>query len=151
MIPILPPTEENLLRAAEALRRGDLVSFPTETVYGLGGHAMNSLALARIFEVKQRPFFDPLIVHVADRKALATLCLPPDARAELLMEKFWPGPLTLVLAKTDGVPDLATSGLPTVAVRIPSHPIALRLLQLAGIPIAAPSANPFGRLSPTTA
>lgn len=151
MIPILPPTEANLRRAAAALAQGGLVSFPTETVYGLGARALDAHALARIFEVKRRPFFDPLIVHIADRRDLETLCLRPDARAEKLMERFWPGPLTLVLPKTDAVPDLATSGLPTVALRMPAHPVALALIRLAGFAVAAPSANPFGRLSPTTA
>jgi L-threonylcarbamoyladenylate synthase len=151
MMPILPASEENLRKAAIAITQGGLVALPTETVYGLGANALDAMALARIFEVKRRPFFDPLIVHVADREALETLCLKPDARAEKLMEKFWPGPLTLVLPKTDRIPELATSGLPTVALRMPAHPVALRLLRLAGVPIAAPSANPFGRLSPTTA
>ncbi len=151
MIALLSPTEENLRVAATALREGRLVAFPTETVYGLGGDAMNTNALAQIFEVKQRPFFDPLIVHIADRALLTSLCQIPDARAEKLMDAFWPGPLTLVLPKKAGVPDLATSGLPTVAIRMPAHPVALKLLKLAGIPVAAPSANPFGRLSPTTA
>ena len=151
MIPLLTPTEENLRKAADALIQGRLVSFPTETVYGLGANALDAHALAHIFEVKRRPFFDPLIVHVANRQALEQLCLRPDARAEKLMEKFWPGPLTLVLPKTKAIPDLATSGLPTVAVRIPAHPVALQLIRLAGVPVAAPSANPFGGLSPTTA
>jgi L-threonylcarbamoyladenylate synthase len=151
MIPLLIPTEKNLNIAAEVIRQGGLISFPTETVYGLGANALDALALAKIFEVKQRPYFDPLIVHIADRQALESLCLIPDSRAEKLMTEFWPGPLTLVLPKKDNVPDLATSGLATVAVRIPAHPVALKLIRLAGVPIAAPSANPFGRLSPTTA
>jgi L-threonylcarbamoyladenylate synthase len=151
MIPVLPPTEENLRRAAEALAAGSLVSFPTETVYGLGAHALDPLALSRIFEAKRRPFFDPLIIHIAERESLADLCSAVDARAQTLMDRFWPGPLTLVLPKTDAVPDLATSGLPTVAVRMPSHPVALALIRAAGFPLAAPSANPFGRLSPTEA
>jgi L-threonylcarbamoyladenylate synthase len=151
MIPVLPPTEENLRRAVQELSAGNLVSFPTETVYGLGANALNPSALARIFEAKRRPFFDPLIVHIADRSALDALCSRPDPRADRLMDRFWPGPLTLVLPKTDAVPDLATSGLPTVAVRMPSHPVALALLRMAGFPVAAPSANPFGRLSPTAA
>lgn len=167
MIPVLAPTEENLARAADALARGRLVSFPTETVYGLGANALDPIALARIFEAKRRPFFDPLIVHIAHRESLAVLCAPAvfgfgpgagggsrallDPRIEALMDRFWPGPLTLVLPKADAVPDLATSGLPTVAVRMPAHPVALDLIRRAGFPIAAPSANPFGRLSPTTA
>ena len=151
MIPVLPPTVENLQWAARELAAGRLVSFPTETVYGLGANALDPTALARIFEAKRRPFFDPLIVHIADRSGLDALCSRPDARADRLMDRFWPGPLTLVLPKTDAVPDLATSGLPTVAVRMPSHPVALALIRMAGFPVAAPSANPFGRLSPTAA
>ncbi|MDB5106396.1 MAG: Sua5/YciO/YrdC/YwlC family protein [Fibrobacteres bacterium] len=150
MIPVLPPTEENLRRAAEELAAGRLVSFPTETVYGLGANALDPIALARIFEAKRRPFFDPLIVHIAERSSLDALCAR-DARAEKLMDRFWPGPLTLVLPKTGAVPELATSGLPTVAVRMPAHPVALALIRMAGFPLAAPSANPFGRLSPTEA
>ncbi len=161
MIPVLPPTEENLRRAADELAAGRLVSFPTETVYGLGAHAFDPIALSRIFEAKRRPFFDPLIIHIADRASLAALSPVggsagkgkggKDSRAEKLMDRFWPGPLTLVLPKTAAVPDLATSGLPTVAVRMPSHPVALALIRKAGFPLAAPSANPFGRLSPTAA
>jgi L-threonylcarbamoyladenylate synthase len=148
MIPILAPTPENLQRAAEALRRGELVGMPTETVYGLAGDARDPAALARIFEVKRRPFFDPLIVHVAERAQLDDLCeVTPEA--ETLMRAFWPGPLTLVLAKKSTVPDLATSGLPSVAVRMPAHPVARALLRASGLALAAPSANPFGALSPT--
>jgi L-threonylcarbamoyladenylate synthase len=150
MIPILAPTPENLQRAAEALRRGELVGMPTETVYGLAGNARDPAALARIFEVKRRPFFDPLIVHVAERAELEDLCeVTPEA--EILMRAFWPGPLTLVLAKKGSVPDLATSGLPSVAVRMPAHPVARALMQVSGLALAAPSANPFGGLSPTRA
>jgi L-threonylcarbamoyladenylate synthase len=151
MIPILEPTPENIRASAEALRNGGLVGMPTETVYGLAGNALDARALARIFEVKQRPFFDPLIVHVGERGDVAALCrdVPADARA--LMDRFWPGPLTLVLPKTPLVPDLATAGLETVAVRMPEHPVARALLRAAGIPLAAPSANPFGALSPTEA
>ncbi len=151
MIPVLPPSEENLRFASAELAAGRLVSFPTETVYGLGANALDPAALARIFEAKRRPFFDPLIVHIAERDSLDSICVRRDARAEKLMDRFWPGPLTLVLAKTEAVPDLATSGLPTVAVRMPAHPVALALIRMAGFPVAAPSANPFGRLSPTTA
>ena len=151
MIPVLSPTPENIRRAAKALRDGELVAMPTETVYGLAGDALNPKALAKIFEVKQRPFFDPLIVHIVDRSQVDQLCqnIPPEAL--VLMDRFWPGPLTLVLPKRDSVPDLATSGLDTVAIRMPSHPVAQALLREAGIPLAAPSANPFGRLSPTQA
>lgn len=151
MIPVLAPTPANLRLAAERLALGELVAFPTETVYGLGAHALRPEALARIFEVKRRPFFDPLIVHVGRRSDLEGLCARIDGKAERLMDRFWPGPLTLVLPKSSSVPDLATSGLPTVAVRMPDHPVALGLLRAAGFPVAAPSANPFGRLSPTAA
>lgn len=151
MIPVLPPTPENLRLAAECLARGELVAFPTETVYGLGAHAFRPEALARIFEAKRRPFFDPLIVHVGSLAMAELVCARIDDRARLLMERFWPGPLTLVLPKADAVPDIAVSGLPTVAVRMPDHPVALGLIRACGFPVAAPSANPFGRLSPTAA
>lgn len=154
MIPMVPATPDSLRRAADALRAGGLVAFPTETVYGLGAKAHDPLALAKIFEAKRRPFFDPLILHVAERSQFEALIAPEarrDPRAAALMDRFWPGPLTLVLPKASDVPDLATSGLPTVAVRMPAHPVALALIRAAGFPLAAPSANPFGRLSPTTA
>ncbi len=154
MIPLLPATPQSLLQAASELQAGRLVAFPTETVYGLGAKATDALALAKVFEAKRRPFFDPLIIHIADRESMAPLVAPSaaaGARVKLLMDRFWPGPLTLVLPKSDAVPDLATSGLPTVALRMPSHPVALALIRAAGFPIAAPSANPFGRLSPTCA
>ncbi len=130
---------------------GRLVAFPTETVYGLGAHALDAGAVARVFEAKQRPAFDPLIVHLDDatRLTAVTTDLPPTALA--LAERFWPGPLTLVLPKGDVVPPIVTSGLDTVAVRVPDHPVAHDLLARVGLPVAAPSANPFGRLSPTTA
>jgi L-threonylcarbamoyladenylate synthase len=154
MVPVLPPTPDALRRAAAALRAGGLVAFPTETVYGLGARAHDPAALARIFEAKRRPFFDPLILHVADQEQFESLLAPEgrrDARARRLAERFWPGPLTLVLPKAADVPEIATSGLATVAVRMPAHPVALALIRAAGFPLAAPSANPFGRLSPTTA
>jgi L-threonylcarbamoyladenylate synthase len=148
-----PPDPPNALiqRAAALLRDGGVVAIPTETVYGLGANALNVTAVARIFAIKGRPHFDPLIVHVPDLDAAAALVthMPPAARK--LAEAFWPGPLTLVLPKADCVPDLVTSGLPSVAVRVPSHPVAQRLLRAAGVPVAAPSANRFGRVSPTTA
>lgn len=124
---------------------------PTETVYGLAGNALDGAVLARIFEVKKRPFFDPLIVHVAEHAEIEALVREVPADARLLMERYWPGPLTLVLPKTDRVPALATAGLDTVAVRMPAHPVARALLRATGLPLAAPSANPFGALSPTTA
>lgn len=124
--------------------------FPTETVYGLGADALNAKAVARIFEIKRRPLFDPLIVHVSDlRQADRLARVSPAARA--LMRRFWPGPLTLVLPKKKIVPDIVTAGLPTVAVRMPGNKYALALIGAAGTPVAAPSANRFGSLSPTTA
>ena len=148
---IEPATASTIQLAAQRLRRGGLVVFPTETVYGLGADAANPKAVAKVFDVKGRPRFDPLIVHVASPEAarqLWTSC--PDA-AQRLMRTFWPGPLTLVLPKTKQIPDLVTAGLPTVAVRMPDHPVAAQLLQLVKRPIAAPSANRFGHTSPTTA
>lgn len=137
--------------AADIIRQGGIVAFPTETVYGLGADAFAPLAVARIFEVKGRPHFDPLIVHVASHHDLGKLVVDIPGNAEKLMTRFWPGPLNVVLPKREEVPDIVTAGLPTVAVRMPNHGMALRLIELSGSPIAAPSANPFGYLSPTTA
>ncbi len=133
------------------LRRGGVVAFPTETVYGLGALAGDPSACARVFEIKQRPRFDPLIVHLSGAGNLGSVVAALDERSLLLATAFWPGPLTLVLPKAPSVPDIVTAGLPTVAVRIPSHPIAHALLVAVGAPIAAPSANPFGYISPTLA
>ena len=137
--------------AAAALRRGELVAFATETVYGLGGVALWPETVARIFEVKGRPTFDPLIVHVPDLSSAQQLVTKLPPLATQLARRFWPGPLTMVLEKAAPIPDLVTSGLPSVAIRIPSHPLALQLLREVGLPVAAPSANLFGRVSPTTA
>jgi L-threonylcarbamoyladenylate synthase len=138
-------------RAAELIRSGGLVAFPTETVYGLGANAFDSTAVARIFAVKGRPRQSPLIVHVDSIDMARTLVLEwPDA-ANTLARRYWPGPLTLVLPKQASIPDIVTAGLPTVGLRVPSHPLALALIRTAGVPIAAPSANPFTMLSPTTA
>jgi len=137
--------------AAELLRAGHLVAFPTETVYGLGADATNPIAVAKIFEAKQRPTFDPLIVHVAEVSEVERLVRRFPEIARRLAAEFWPGPLTLVLPKRDVIPDLVTAGLPGVAIRIPRHPVAIELLKAAGCPVAAPSANPFGSISPTTA
>jgi L-threonylcarbamoyladenylate synthase len=145
------PFASEIDRAAAILREGGLVAFPTETVYGLGASCLDVRALARVFEVKGRPRFDPLIVHVPDAASARALVESFPDRAERLAEQFWPGPLTLVLRKRPIVPDLATAGLPTVGVRVPAHPVALELLKRAAIPIAAPSANPFGAVSPTCA
>jgi L-threonylcarbamoyladenylate synthase len=138
-------------QAAELIKQGGVIAFPTETVYGLGADALNPLAVARIFEIKNRPYFDPLIVHIANFDEMSRLVINTPADAKKLIKRFWPGPLTLVLSKTDEVPDLVTAGLPTVAIRMPKHPISLQLINDAGCPIAAPSANPFGYVSPTTA
>jgi len=143
--------KETIHKAAEIIRRGGIVAFPTETVYGLGADAFNPLAVARVFEVKRRPYFDPLIVHVACHADLNNLVIEIPSKAKELMKRFWPGPLTVVLLKKDEVPDIVSAGLSTVAVRMPSHPMALSLIEQANCPIAAPSANPFGYLSPTTA
>jgi L-threonylcarbamoyladenylate synthase len=196
---VLPASPEAVERAARLLQKGQVVAIPTETVYGLAGAAFNEVALTRIFEVKERPTFDPLIVHVAaplreegtggtaggggaparggapapatifsggraptptgTSRLLADLglldheALGPTGCAVLdrLAEAFWPGPITLVIPKQPGVPDLATSGLSTVAVRMPAHPVAQAVIRAAGVPLAAPSANRFGRISPTTA
>ena len=137
--------------AAAALRAGEVVAFPTETVYGLGADALNERAVAQVFAIKGRPRFDPLIVHLADKEAVSYYAAVIDPRATALMERFWPGPLTLVLRKRPVIPDLVTAGLDTVALRVPAHPVARALLQAVGTPIAAPSANPFGYVSPTTA
>ncbi|MDR3138723.1 MAG: threonylcarbamoyl-AMP synthase [Treponema sp.] len=154
---ILPLSEENIRLAAEALRAGHLVAFPTETVYGLGADAFNVSALAKVFAAKGRPRFDPLIIHIArprDLEQVADLsALDRESREKTraLGLGLWPGPLTLILPKRPEVPDLATSGLPSVAVRLPDHPAAQRLILLSTGAVAAPSANPFGYLSPTRA
>lgn len=149
---VLPASNPESIRlAAGVILNGGLVAFPTEAVYGLGCDALNPDAVARIFEAKQRPSFDPLIVHVVDRASLEVLVPSLSSRDRRLMDVFWPGPLTLVLPKRAHVPDLVTAGLPTVAVRMPSHPVAQALIREAGVPIAAPSANPFGYVSPTCA
>ncbi len=138
-------------RAAELLRAGRLVAFPTETVYGLGANALDETAVRRIFEAKGRPHSSPLIVHFASIAMAKELALDWPEHAELLARRFWPGPLTLILPKRPHVPDLVTAGLPSVGLRIPAHPLAQALLEAAQIPIAAPSANRFTELSPTTA
>ncbi len=143
--------EDLLDRGAAAIRRGELVAFPTETVYGLGADALNPEAAAKIFAAKQRPLHDPLIVHVSSFEEAEQLASHVPDLARRLMEHFWPGPLTLVLPKADCVPDIVTAGGNTVAVRMPSHPLALELIRRSGTPVAAPSANLFGKTSPTTA
>jgi L-threonylcarbamoyladenylate synthase len=137
--------------AARLLRSGQLVAFPTETVYGLGANALNPAAVAKIYEAKGRPPTSPLIVHVSSVDMARSLVSHWPDSAAALAERYWPGPLTLVLPKLPIVPDLVTAGLPTVGIRVPSHPLALTLIREAGIPIAAPSANRFSELSPTQA
>ncbi|MDN5345499.1 MAG: L-threonylcarbamoyladenylate synthase [Clostridia bacterium] len=146
----LVPELHKIRLAARILNRGGVVAFPTETVYGLGANALDSRAVRRIFAAKGRPADNPLIVHIAsfrDIKALVAY-LPP--RANLLMQRFWPGPLTLILPRSEVVPDIVTAGLDTVGIRMPSHPVAQALIRAARLPIAAPSANTSGRPSPTT-
>ena len=142
---------DTIKKAAAYIRDGKLVGFPTETVYGLGANALDPKAVAKIFELKERPSFDPLIVHIAEIENLEQLIAKNDVRLHTLAEKFWPGPLTVVVPKSSNVPDIVTSGLPTVAIRMPDNETALELIRTSGCPIAAPSANKFGRISPTTA
>jgi L-threonylcarbamoyladenylate synthase len=138
-------------RAAELIRAGRLVAFPTETVYGLGANALDTAAVERIFAAKKRPHTSPLIVHVDSVEMARNLALVwPDA-AETLARRYWPGPLTLVVPKGAQIPDIVTAGLPTVGLRMPAHPLALELIRAAGVPIAGPSANRFTELSPTQA
>ncbi|MBU1076512.1 MAG: threonylcarbamoyl-AMP synthase [Spirochaetes bacterium] len=148
---LVSANKRNIIIAAKIIRKGGLVAFPTETVYGLGADAFNEDAVLKIFEAKKRPSFDPLIVHIADPSQIQLLSRKIGDTAEKLIKKFWPGPLTLILEKRKGVPDIVTSGLPTVAIRMPSHPVALRLIQEAKSPIAAPSANRFSYITPTRA
>lgn len=144
-------TQAQIQEAAALLRAGKLVAFPTETVYGLGANALDANAVARIFEAKGRPHSSPIIVHVSAQEMLSTVASAWPEKARTLAERFWPGPLTLVVPKTAAVPENVTAGLPTVGVRMPAHPVALALIVEAGVPIAAPSANRFTQLSPTTA
>jgi L-threonylcarbamoyladenylate synthase len=137
--------------AGETIRAGNLVAFPTETVYGLGANALDEQAVGKIFEAKGRPKTSPLIVHIATIEAARELASEWTAAAEALARRFWPGPLTLVVPRISAIPAMVTAGLDSVALRIPAHPVALQLLRDAGVPIAAPSANKFTELSPTTA
>ena len=137
--------------ALKYLQQGEVIGIPTETVYGLAGNALDENAILRIFEVKNRPKFDPLIVHVATLEQARDFVLGFPANALQLANQFWPGPLTLLLEKKANVPDLLTAGSPRVAIRIPNHPLTLQLLEKLEFPVAAPSANPFGYVSPTTA
>jgi L-threonylcarbamoyladenylate synthase len=142
---------QDIHKAKDLLESGELVAIPTETVYGLAANALNADAVVKIFETKNRPHFDPLIVHVTSLEQAQSLVEDFPAHAKLLAQKFWPGPLTLLLKKKSIVPDLVTSGLETVGIRMPEHPLTLELLRSIDFPLAAPSANPFGYISPTTA
>jgi L-threonylcarbamoyladenylate synthase len=141
----------DILKAKAVLEDGGLVAVPTETVYGLAGNALNAEAVAKIFSVKGRPHFDPLIVHVPDLENVRRYVTEIPDKARKLAEKFWPGPLTMLFHKKDIIPDLVTSGLPTVGIRCPDHDLTRHLLRILPFPLAAPSANPFGYVSPTTA
>lgn len=148
---ICKATQENIKKAAAVIRGGGLVSFPTETVYGLGSDAFNPSAVAGIFEAKNRPFFDPVIVHISEHGQLPLVADIVTDTIERIAGSFWPGPLTVVMEKSSRVPDIVTAGLPTVAVRMPDHPVARELIDMSGTLIAAPSANRFGSVSPTEA
>lgn len=145
------PDPALIAAAAAQLRAGELVAFPTETVYGLGANALDERAVARIYAAKGRPAWNPVIAHVPSIEAARALAREWPRSAECLAQAFWPGPLTLVVPKAPSVPDVATAGLDAVAIRIPQHPVALALLRAAGVPVAAPSANRFTQVSPTTA
>ncbi len=147
----LDPDPSVIAEAARILKNGGLVAFATETVYGLGANALDPAAVAKIFEAKQRPTWDPLIVHVPDKAMLLTVAARLPEPARLWVAKFWPGPLTLLLERTSNIPDAVTAGRARVGVRVPAHPAARALLLAAAIPVAAPSANRFGHVSPTTA
>ncbi|MBN1809429.1 MAG: threonylcarbamoyl-AMP synthase [Planctomycetes bacterium] len=148
---VLVPDAAGVERAAAVIRGGGLVAFPTETVYGLGADALNPSAVARIFAAKDRPAFDPLIVHVLDAADAARLADPLPESARRLIAAFWPGPLTVVVPKSPSVPGIVTAGLSTVALRSPAHSVARALINSAAVPVAAPSANRFSRISPTSA
>ncbi len=145
------PDPTAILEAAEIIRQGGLIAFPTETVYGLGANALDENAVLKIFAAKERPAWDPIIVHICDLTMLELLVEEIPEHFHELAKRFMPGPLTVVMRKKPNVPDAVTAGLPTVAVRMPNHPVALALIRASGVPIAAPSANRFGRPSPTTA
>ena len=148
---LLEADQAGIRRAADIIRAGGLVAFPTETVYGLGANALSAPAVLRIFEAKDRPRGNPLIVHLAEAAQLATVAAEVTSRAADIAARFWPGPLTLVLPRAAAVPLVTTGGLDTVAVRVPDHAVARALIEAAGVPIAAPSANRSGRPSPTRA
>jgi L-threonylcarbamoyladenylate synthase len=143
--------QADLRIAADLLRKGGTVAFATETVYGLGANALDAQAVAKVFVAKQRPAWDPLIVHVSDESMLAQVAASLPASAQVLIERFWPGPLTLLVPRHPSLPDAVTAGRDKVGVRMPAHPVALALIRAAGVPVAAPSANTFGHVSPTSA
>jgi L-threonylcarbamoyladenylate synthase len=145
------PQADAIRIAAKVIRKGGLVAFPTETVYGLGANALDSDAVARIFRAKERPTDNPMIVHIADKKDMRRLARRVPQKAEKLAARFWPGPLTLVLKRSGLVPDITVAGLDTIGIRMPSNKIALELIRQSGVPIAAPSANRASKPSPTTA
>ena len=151
MVRVIPGDEVGINLAAVAIKQGNLVAIPTETVYGLAANALNENAVLKIFEVKQRPFFDPLIIHLANREAISDYAILEDERLKKLSEKFLPGPLTLLLPKKNIIPDVVTSGLSQVGVRIPNNSLTKKILEKINFPLAAPSANPFGYVSPTSA
>jgi L-threonylcarbamoyladenylate synthase len=142
---------KNIKKAARLINKGGVVAFPTETVYGLGADAFNAKAVAKIFEIKERPRFDPLITHICEKKQLYLLTKNINEKLKKLIEIFWPGPLTIIVEKKESVPDIVSAGLKTVAIRMPANEIALKLIKISNTPIAAPSANKFSRLSPTRA
>lgn len=144
-------SRQAIARAAEILRAGGTVAFPTETVYGLGANALDSTAVEKIFVAKERPSWDPLIVHIGERAMLPRVAAEVSEQAERLIEAFWPGPLTLLLPRSAEIPATVTAGLERVGVRMPAHPVTRALLRAADVPVAAPSANRFGRISPTNA
>jgi L-threonylcarbamoyladenylate synthase len=148
---ILSPTKENIRLAASAIKSGGLVAFPTETVYGLGANGFDSIAVAKIFKAKNRPSFNPLILHLPSKSYLEKVTTCTNEKVMMLIENFLPGPLTLVLPKSNNVPEIVSAGNPTVGIRIPDNKIALDFISACEVPIAAPSANMFGMLSPTTA
>lgn len=146
----LKATDTAIKKAAKIIQNGGIVAFPTETVYGLGANALNKIAVSKIFEIKNRPSFDPLIVHIASIKDVSKYAYTTKIALELA-KRFWPGPLTIVLRKKKIIPDIVTAGLETIGIRIPNNPIALKLIKYSKVPIAAPSANKFGYISPTKA
>ncbi len=148
---ILEATKENIEKASDDIKEGNIVAFPTETVYGLGANGLDPIAVAKIFEAKNRPSFNPLILHLSKKESIEKICKINRDVVFKLVDNFWPGPLTLVLPKKEIVPDIVTAGHDTVAVRMPNHPVARKLIEKSECPIAAPSANSFGYLSPTSA